>query len=126
MALWVFGISGYVAGIEATCWPTAAKAGLIVAGTLFGGSEVIINLINNRDLERELAELRGKSAVDEQEKAKLREEKAEWSRENAELRGTVTFAGLSSLTKGDKIGCGIRRVWRTKQTTGFRNAGVAQ
>ena len=80
MALWVFGISGYVAGIEATCWPTAAKAGLIVAGTLFGGSEVIINLINNRDLERELAELRGKSAVDEQEKARLLGEKAEWDR----------------------------------------------
>ena len=85
MALWVFGISGYVAGIEATCWPTAAKAGLIVAGTLFGGSEVIINLINNRDLERELAELRGKATAEGQENAKLREEKAEWSRERAEL-----------------------------------------
>ena len=86
MALWVFGISGYVAGIEATCWPTAAKAGLIVAGTLFGGSEVIINLINNRDLEREIAELRGKSAADEQEKARLRGEVAKLSGENAELR----------------------------------------
>ena len=76
MALWVFGISGYVAGIEATGWPTAAKVGLMAAGTLFGGSEVIINLINNRDLEREIAELRGKSAADEQEKARLREENA--------------------------------------------------
>lgn len=133
MALWVFGISGYVAGIEATCWPPAAKVGLMAAGTLFGGSEVIINLINNRDLEREIAEWRGKATAAEQEKAKLREEKAEWgrdraewSRENAEPQGTVTFAGLSSLTKGDKIGCEIRQVWRTMQTTGFRNAGVAQ
>ena len=85
MALWVFGISGYVAGIEATCWPTAAKVGLMAAGTLFGGSEVIINLINNRDLERELAEWRGKATAEGQENAKLREEKAEWGKERAEL-----------------------------------------
>ena len=84
MALWVFGLSGYIAGIEATGWPTAAKAGLMAAGTLFGGSEVIINLINNRDLEREIAELRRERAADKEENVKLREENA-WLRREREM-----------------------------------------
>lgn len=87
LGLWVAGLSGYVAGIEAAPLPTAAKVGLMAAGTLFGGSEMIVNLINNRDRDREMEEMRRGRAADAEEKAKLREENAKreqmWREENA-------------------------------------------
>ena len=110
LVLWLMAMGAAVYGIESSPLPGPAQTALTTVVSIFGGLQMMIDLIDNRDIlrraetaelekaalerERAAAERRAEAieremAVIEREKAVIEREKAATERENAELRRRI-------------------------------------
>ena len=103
LVLWLMAMGAAVYGIESSPLPGPAQTALTTVVSIFGGLQMMINLIDNRDIvrraevaEREKAVLERERAVAERERdaaerraEAIEREKAVTERENAELRRRI-------------------------------------
>ena len=110
LVLWLMAMGAAVYGIESSPLPGPAQTALTTVVSIFGGLQMMINLIDNRDIvrraevaEREKAVLERERAAAERERAAaererdaaerraeaIEREKAATERENAELRRRI-------------------------------------
>lgn len=96
LAVWLMAMGAAVYGVESSPLPNAAQTSLTTVISIFGGLQMMINLIDNRDIVRraEMAEL-GRAVLErevaaaEREKATAERRAETFEQENAELRRRI-------------------------------------